>query len=498
MGKIKFSINKETLIKSSNENAIVSKVPRSKGQYYTVMSRQDLINMDEKTAIFEMDADRELIIWNGEPGIDQAEYALHHPEHTSDSMIKVSAKELYEDYYEYDKNYGSAERAKRREARRQQLAKQKNQQAANKMNNKTASQKQASNQKQNTYHKNTVELEPPSADAGLEKWEEYRASIRHYSKEQFREIRKGIRQHLDVEKYTDINLTGKQMKQLRLALKSKIDVSTWNSPYVPVEKMKELRLGAKHGVRFDEQKIDHRLYNAMQIRELRLGFQKELPVKNYLNPGFSAEQMHEIRLGLQVGLDTSLYQSTKFTVEQMRTIRHQMVLDNIKEILSRMWEDIKEWGHDILDKLVDRMQASYTHREPHTLEEMKASRMEEAVAEIKAALINSEMLPEEAYDNQEITLKIKQQIEDLVEYMEQDRDADIEQVAEDVAKETCEEIGAKVYDVDAPDKVVSIQGKSIEDAVEEVWTQEYEEQLFAQQNSVDTEIMEEEIFTMVH
>lgn len=461
MAKIKFSINKKTLLEGEREGIYLSRVPNSGRKLYTAMSKDNLINMDETTLYFEFPDDYKLPIWDEKPGVNDAvDFIKNQKENTN--SVSMPAKELYDGWYEF-KEFSNPELAMAAQRERSQKQndiidrieqtrrkphqqESKTQQSKEPQQNTAEAQSQVS-QKQET---NAKQVEAPKTEVPrqkelteLEKWENYRASIKHYSKDQFREIRKGIRQHLDVKQYQNINLSAKQMRELRLALRSNIDVSSWNSPYVSVDKMKELRLGAKHGIRFDMNKIDHRLYNAAQLKELRLGFEKDLSVKEFLNPAYSAQQMHEIRLGLQMGLDIDQYSDIRFSLEQMKSIRQGLVMDNIRDILMRMWERLQEVLSNVLDMVIEKTQANYMHREFRTPEQIKAARMKDAIAEIKYTLVESEILSEDAIDDQEIEFKIREQIKDLVNYMENHPEENIEVVAQGTSNNIYEEITEK-------------------------------------------------------
>lgn len=463
MAKIKFSINKETLLIGEKNNLIISKVPNSGAKMYTAMPKGNLIESDEKTLYFNMEHDESLPIWDEEPSENQIASYLNNKQDTN--SVKMTARELYDGWYEY-KNYNSREEAAAAQGARSQkqneimkkieTTKGKPQQHQTQKQNKPKPQEQHTTQKQDAVANAPRQRELTEQ----EKWEKYRASIKHYSKDQFREIKKGIRQHLDTMKYRNINLSAKQMKELRLALKAGVDISTWNSPFVSVEKMKELRLGAKHGIRFDMNKIDHRLYDAAQLKELRLGFEKNLAVKEYLNPAYSAKQMHEIRLGLQMGLDIHEYADVRFSLEQMQLIRKGMVFENIKEILMRMWEKIQAVVSNVVGMVVEKMQADYTHREFRTPEQVKQAHINEAIADIKYTLVEYEILKEDALDDQELEFKIREQVKELVHYMENHPEENIETVAQETSNNIHQEVTEKdniknnIPDVDEIDKAI--------------------------------------------
>ena len=474
MANTKFSINKETLLRKELNDFYIIQIPGSHRQLYTVMPKDNLFQSDDKTLYFEFGENVSLPIFDKEPSLNQIVAYIQNPQSIS-NCVNMPARELYSNSFRFEKFNSREERMQaeqRRNQRQQEILKkiEHNKRQFNQNQQKDKQQNQELRQeskKQKTEEQQSAQQNiRPRELTEQEKWEQYRASIKHYSKEQFREIKRGMRQHVNTKLYQDINFSAKQMKELRLALKSNIDITSWNSPYVSVEKMKELRLGAKHGIRFDINKVDHQLYNAAQLREIRLGFENQLPVKQFLNPIYSAQQMHEIRLGQQMGLDVSKYSDIRFTLAQMQSIRRDMVFNRIKDILMQMWEKIQNVMSNVVHMTVERAQADYIHRNIRTPEQIKAAHINDAIAEIKYVLVESELLNENAIDDQELDFKIGEKISELVNEMEKS-ESNIEEVAEEVANDIHKDITEKKVqsNIPEPEQIEKAIEKAIENQV---------------------------------
>lgn len=454
MSKTKFSINKETLIEEESNGYILTRVPRSKMEYYWLLNEKDVLSSDDKTLIVECDAEQDIAVLprvkDGDgirrPTLQEAIEQMNQP-------ILVQAQELYNDYYEYDESKDPKQREEQ-----QRIREQKRQEALERMDVSKNSQNQAKqlSQKQKDNNINTsrgqVSNQPQTP---AQKMQQQRETIPHYSKQQFKEILKGTRQRLDTSLYSNIKLNPQQMKELRLSMKAGVDVTKYNSPFISAKHMKEIRLGAKRGVKFDMDKLDHSLYNAEQIHELRLGFEKKLDVKKYLDPSYEAGQMKELRLAMQAGLDTKRLEDFHLSVEQMHAIRHQMVLSNLGDILTRFFERMKEMVGDFVLSGMEKVSANLMNRESRTLEEMKEANMQEAIQDIKYTLVESDILPTRAYEDKGIDSKIREQIDDLVSYMDNEPEADIQKAAEETAVDMCQAVGAEI-NIPRDEKVVSI------------------------------------------
>lgn len=503
MAKTKFSINKEKLVEEQGDGYILTRVPNSNMEYYLLFTEDEVFTDDKQTIILEWDSDKEL---NVLPRVqdEKAESGIRRPnlkeaiaaQQNPTGAIKMKASELYKEYYYYDKTKDPEQRKKEwqeREAKRKE-ALERSDNAKNKQN--TQKGNETDNQKSTQQVDNT---ESQKSVSPAEKIEQQREQIQHYSKQQFKEILKGSKQQINTSLYRNINLNPQQMRELRLALKAGLDVKQYNSPFISAKHMKEIRLGAKKGVRLDMQKLDHSLYNAEQMHELRLGFEKKVDVKRYLDPAYDAAQMKEIRLGMQAELDTGKFEDLHMTASQMHAIRLHMVTQKAENILKIMFEDIRLFLNEKIENITELMRARYQKRGAMTTEQIKEARMDDAIKDTKELLIQSELLPESAYENEGLTEEMKQSVKDWQEYLEQHPEKAVREAIEEAAKESVKEM-CEIADVDLEqpkeEKVIDIQqnnGKTIEQAVDEaLW-----ENTMQQAYEMDQEIIEEETWEMM-
>lgn len=460
MATRKFTINKRTLLEAQNDAFYLTRVPNSNMQLYMVLDRQkDIVAEDQDTITAELDEGLEREIVKSEKG--QAPKLEDVLLGKYNDRVSMTPEMLEEDYYAYEpsrdpevRRHQNQERAKRQEA---------------------ASRKYQEGQQQGK-HKETVKEKADSKQNTVDprKGQE-RAEVKqqYYNKEQFQQIKLGVKRGLDVSLYANIAFNSDQMKELRLALKQGVDIRKYNNPVISAAHMRELRLGAENGVELSLNKLDQTRYNAGQIHELRVGFEKGLNVNAYLNPAYTADQMKEIRLGEQIGLDTTAYQSLHYTANQMKTMRLQLILQRIKEVIKNLLQHIRDSithaASRGADYAVEHMKASMQERQSQGKEEIVHNRLQDAVAEIKADLINSELIEEEAYDDQMFEDIITRHVKSILNEYET-KDINMDQAATHAAKDIMKEAGTDMDQME--DKV--LYAKSTEEAVREVLEQQEE------------------------
>lgn len=393
----KFSINKETLVREENDNFILTRVPNSEGQYFVAFSRNDVVSQDDKTYILELDEEQQIAMWNGEPHIKFAENAQTNPEYNNSAMTRLSASELYSDYYTY-----SDPSAKQRRQERQQKF------SAKKA--KSGVQNKAQDASKGEDSANAVPAEEgqnQNNNAGQ------KTKVTHYDARQMAEIMKGMKQGVDVDQYRNVDMDADKMKELRLGLRSGVDVSPWNNKDISARAMRELRLGARKVLEIKD--IDVSKYNGEQLREIRLGLQQGLGLKvsDYLNSDYEAAQMRELRLGLRAGLDISVYQDIHFTDAQMQQLRYRLVLQNIMQILRNFLEEAKIWLSQRVENLADMLSIKIPTPEIHgLLEELPAE--QSPAKQIEDILIKSEMADEAVLQSEAVHEELTKSIEDLI------------------------------------------------------------------------------------
>lgn len=495
----KFQINRKSLIHDANKDFALTRVPNSNAEYYLLVGKEDVVSADGNTIVVEWADDKQLDIIPAirEEGKDwrppTLKEAVEERLHPSERLIHMPAGQLESNYYHYDDVYDPEEKARikaeREQLREEAKAKKEVRQSETKQalegnrqefaqdkttnqterNHQEKQQKAVNRQKQvksqangNKEANGKQQTQEPAGESKQE------APKQHfYNKQQFHEIKMGVRRGLDTSLYSSIHFNADQMRELRLAMQQGVDIKSYNNPLISAEHMKELRLGAENGVALDLSKLDQTLYNAEQIHELRIGFEKGLNVKDYMDPAFSAAQMKEIRLGQQVGLNTSTYANIHYTPDQMATVRHQLVFQHLKDIFKKWLQDVRAWAGEKISTMTEKLMARTENRAVRSPEELQEARMSEAVQDVKTTLINSELLPEEAYEDKALDANIKTKLEELVEDYRNKPDNLDRQAAKKV-KEVCEEAGAKL-DMNQ-EKLIYV--KSMEEATEEVMNEQ--------------------------
>ena len=331
---------------------------------------------------------------------------------------KIQGVDLYNSYYEYlpflDGERRNAdkktleEEIKIAEENKKVIARiteqQKKSMEAAKTNPQTK-QKSAEEQKQDV---STVKPLPESTNAPTEEVRKV------YTQEQFNEIRKGIRNGVDVSKYKSINLNHLQMKEIRLGLESGIDVSAYNDHKFNANQMKEMRMGLSKS--FDMKK--YRGFTGEQLREIRLGLDRNLDVTKYANKRFHPEQMKLIRTGMQAGLDVALYNNPRFDISMMKKIQMDLMMKRIMDRIKEMFYHIK----DRIADLIDEAKTSQI-RKAVLMREVDAGVNEEigGVAKFVTELIkDAEMISEEQSEEVQETIEenLKEKYEQVTEKQE--------------------------------------------------------------------------------
>lgn len=171
-------------------------------------------------------------------------------------------------------------------------------------------------------------------------------------KAKMEQIIKGIRQRLNVNEYANKGFDAEQMKEIRLGMKSGISYQLYAAPYISPKAMHQWRKTLEKGI--NEKSIidfladDGRAYDFEQVKQIRLGLQDKLDIKEYANPDFSAAQMKEIRLGMKNGINYSLYSTGEYSAEQMHVLRFEMliakIIDYIKEKFTSIYTVMRSFA----------------------------------------------------------------------------------------------------------------------------------------------------------
>ena len=93
----KFSINKRTLVEEMNDDFILTRVPNSDMQYYVLVDLKDVVSADEKTIVVEWDDEKRIELWNGKPTLKDAISGIGK---MSSEKVEMTANQLHKKYYD--------------------------------------------------------------------------------------------------------------------------------------------------------------------------------------------------------------------------------------------------------------------------------------------------------------------------------------------------------------------------------------------------------------
>lgn len=466
----KFTINRKTLLVAENASYYLTRVPQSHMQLYLLLDkRRDVVSEDVNTIMAELNEDTTRnVIQSANGNAPKLEDVLNGK--YKNDIVVMTPGELERDYYEYEPSADPVIRARQEQERLQRK-----QQAADRyqQNRNVSKKEKISQEKRGADNRENVKKQREPRPTDQKTKEQPEVKQQYYNKEQFQQIKLGVKRGLDVGLYSNILFNAEQMKELRMALKQGVDIRKYNNPVISAEHMRELRLGAENGVELSLSKLDQTQYNADQIHELRIGFEKGLNVNHYLNPSYTARQMKEIRLGEQIGLDTTAYQSLHYTADQMKTMRVQLIFQRIKDVIKNLFQQAKQWLDNVLSQgatnVIEHMQSSMQNREARNTDQVVKDRLRDAVTEIKTDLINSELVNEEAYDDQVFEDIISRHVKSILQEYDT-KDINMDQAAKNAAKDIMKEAGADMDQIE--DKV--LYSKTTEEAVDEVMAQQDE------------------------
>jgi uncharacterized protein (DUF342 family) len=168
----------------------------------------------------------------------------------------------------------------------------------------------------------------------------------NYNAMQLAEIRKGIAENLDVQKYLNPNLSWLEMEEIRLELSQGINMDKYREAGFDNPQVYQIRKGLSLGL--DVSSYAKKAFLGEQMREIRKGLQNspDFPIIFYLDPAFNYLQMREIRKGLEANIDVSNYAQVNVPYMKMRAIRKctedGMLLDE---------NTIKHYNYGILEQM---------------------------------------------------------------------------------------------------------------------------------------------------
>ena len=349
---------------------------------------------------------------------------------------KIQGVELYNSYYEYLPFLdGERKNADKKTLEEESRIAEENKKVIARITEQQKKAREAVKENQNQHQKQGAEkVSVESTTAQKEDVQKV------YTKEQFREIRKGIRNGVDVSKYKAIHFNHLQMKEIRLGLESGIDVNLYNNSQFNAAKMKEMRLGLSQG--FDMKKYHG--FNGEQLRQIRLGLDKNLDVTKYTNRKLNPEQMKLIRTGMQAGLDVTLFNNDRFDISMMKKIHTDLMVRKIINIVKDMFVRIKE---SIAD-LIDEVKVSNARRAAlmNEIDEAVDRELGNTAKIITDLMTEAEMVSEE--QSEEVTATVKENLETEYEKATDEKTPiskeEVVALIETMSREMVKEILAKV------------------------------------------------------
>ncbi len=163
---------------------------------------------------------------------------------------------------------------------------------------------------------------------------------------QLAEIRKGLLEKVDINKYLNPDMPWTEMEELRLEMSQGIDMSSYREQGFDLQQLSQIRQGIASGV--DVTAYAKPEYLGDQMREIRIGLSKDhdVPIIFYQDPSYDSRQMREIRKGLEAGIDISHYASPSIPYMKMRAVRK-----SAEDGLVFSGSDINKYNASILEQL---------------------------------------------------------------------------------------------------------------------------------------------------
>ncbi|MCR5100029.1 MAG: FapA family protein, partial [Butyrivibrio sp.] len=167
------------------------------------------------------------------------------------------------------------------------------------------------------------------------------------------EIRKGLQQKVDVNKYMYASIPWTEMEEMRKEMKQNIDLTKYRDQGFDTAQLAEIRRGLILGL--DVSQYDKKEYFFDQMREIRLGLMSGIPVIFYQHPEYNSFQMSEIRQGVESGIDISVYASSSIAYGKMHVVR-ECLEDGLKidkKTMSMYSAEILEQMHQAFLEEID-------------------------------------------------------------------------------------------------------------------------------------------------
>lgn len=389
--KITISSDLIERMETEADGYFVSRIPGKKNMFL-YLKQEDIIAQDEYTVLCEINEKKEYLVGSRE----------------GNKKVVLSASKLLENY-QYEAIFDPQRRSEKQ---------------------RTEQNVQAGAEKQS--NRQNVQAEKQSQQIQVEQQRQ-----RTYSKEQFRQLKLGEKHHVDITKIWNIELNAEQMKQLRLMLEDGVPVAElkYNNPSISAEVMSELRLCNRLGNDIND--VNWHKMNVEQLKQVRLGMEHNIDIKQYAFPAYTGEQMKELRLALQSGFDISAYRNPHFTEKQMYNMRCQQIWQKIKEELKMLWhnfvnhlhlEDLNKLRLNVMQRIerglslaTDQMLNTPDMRmEGHpAVAETLDDRINETIQDIKELLVAQELISEEVMTDDKLSQQFEERIRRTLDELQQ-------------------------------------------------------------------------------
>ena len=126
----------------------------------------------------------------------------------------------------------------------------------------------------------------------------------------------------NIKEFEETEFDKDQIDEIKKGIKNNIDVTKYADPQFNFDQMQEIRLGLEEGL--DVSKYADSNFDSRQMNQIKTGLHSSLNVDIYADPKFDWSQMVQIRWGLEAGLDVSKYADPKFHWSEMEEIKKEI------------------------------------------------------------------------------------------------------------------------------------------------------------------------------
>ena len=164
-------------------------------------------------------------------------------------------------------------------------------------------------------------------------------------------IFEGLKNHLDVYKYSSIKFNYEQKVQIKKGLESKLNVDKYAKETFNADQMSVLFKALRAGIDIEKMADEKYSYEAMDI--IFANLKKGYNILDYITSDYSIDQIYQISKGLDRGVDVSKYSSINYSPTKMRAIRK--VLEYNKNNSDKLSYEI--YLKDISDEEIDNIRS---------------------------------------------------------------------------------------------------------------------------------------------